>query len=211
MTKMGTTTFIGRASSQIREAHFFALKAGMASPAILDVGPGASVAFMARRAPKWGPFRTAYLLTESALRKSSLFPLRSFEPSEIMGAFCGLSPESFHILDKEPRVIAAVKKEMNGKFPKMRFEYSTCNIEDFSAKGQFDLVFAYNVIQRTNDWSKSLRAISESVRENGILSISFDNKLSFCGGISKNSVDAFLSGFEKLGEWAYGKKPSNRA
>jgi len=200
MTRMGTTTYRNRNEAQIQAARYWAVKCGMKSPAILDIGPGGRVAFLSRQ----GETRQKCpLFVESAIRKSGIFRLKTFEPAEILEAFSGLTPKSMHIVDKEQSIIRSVRKEMERNSSAVKFEYSVCKVEEFNPHAQFDIVFAYNVIQRTVDWRASLYRIADLVNVNGILSITYDTKLGRRSDLTESNVDSFLTIFTRLDSMTY--------
>jgi len=203
MTRLGTTTHMNRNDAGIQSAMHWAEKRGIAPLEILDIGPGGQVAFLSGRGKQGGNWHKCPVFVESAIRKTGMFRLKSFEPSEILAAFSSLTPKSMHILDKEQKVIASIRKEMEASGSPLQFEFSVCRIEEFSPCKKFDIVFAYHVIERMGDWRAALSMISDLVKVNGLLSMTDYGKQALRKDLTGGNVENGLPMFTKLDGTTY--------
>lgn len=178
---LGTTTWMLRNTPHMIRTKEVANELGLHNPTILDYGPGGMVWFLADYLPKndrtqW----TEYLrlknnllkFTDSVLRKTGLFSLETSEPKEIADLLQGLSPKQIYVLDKEERVIDAVKRisERNKLNTKIIPYLIDIDNEEFE-QNIGDIVIAYNVVQRTKNPEKTLERIAKTTRIGGILSV----------------------------------------
>ncbi len=171
---------------------------GLYRPTIIDVGPGGSVNFLLDYLPEgekrsWNylqRFQRGFIRpVETLMRQTHLFPLETSEPEEIAYLFKDLYPAKIYVVDSEPKVIGAVMRiiERNGlPWPIECIKHDIVN-SPMPCNGE--IVFAYNVIQRTSDSIASLKTIANSVTKGGLLSITFYGDIS---GFEKVDYGLFL-------------------
>jgi len=173
-----TTTWKERNYNRLQETRKEAIKLGLLTPTIIDIGPGGLVAFLFYYFPKgdyseWtlreSIVRGMLKLVESPLRKTSLFPLQSSEPGEIVEIFGDLNPRALYIVDLEPRVIEAAKRLLGGLNINSSVRYMNVDISAQQIPYQGEIVIAFNVASRTMSPQKSLESIANSVANGGLL------------------------------------------
>lgn len=176
---LGTTTWRRRNSPRLKRARDAADILGFNSPVIIEYGPGGAVDFLIDYLPEGGKSdwscwdklqRGVVKLTESAVRKTNLFRLETSEPEEIARLFESMSPEGIYVVDKEKKVIDAVKRSYEVANLDTPFHYRVLNIQENQLDKQGDVVIAYNIIERVSDPIKSLESISNSTKLGGLLS-----------------------------------------
>jgi|GEM_PF-3958796 len=192
MTRMCTTTLKGRNTIMKDSLKASAARFGKRSPTVLDIGPGGRVAFFP--AQKIRNVFVNFLMTgmESGLRKATVLPIKTFEPIEIAALLEDLFPARIHILDKEDRIIQACRKAVAGKACQDIFTFEVADILTAPIREKFDIVIAYQVVDRAGDKARALESITGRVNEGGILSISYNDG---------------LPGFERVAPDTYRKYP----
>ena len=176
---LGTTTWKRRNRDRLKRTRDVAIDLGLNNPVIIDYGPGGAVDFLIDWLPKknkpdwniWNKLQGGIVkLAESALRKTNLFYLETYEPKEIAYLFQDLSPEKIYIVDKEKKVIDAVKRMVERNGLPVPIIYQILDIQNYKFEQQGDIVVAYNIIQRTDYPAKSLEHIARTTKIGGLLS-----------------------------------------
>jgi hypothetical protein len=176
-----TTTWIRRSNDTLNYIVDNAVSMGIKSPTVIEYGPGGRVSFMAelfdyrlRHASSEddSSVRGIVHTLESAVRKTGLFSLTTWESREIADVLYPLAPREMHVIDKEQKVIDAAKKSMNGVLS-IAVRYHLLDIEKDPVPLEADLVFAYNVIERTRNRKRAFETIASSVKFNGLLSTTY--------------------------------------
>ncbi len=176
---LGTTTWRQRNTDQLIRTRDAAKDMGLYNSTIIDYGPGGAVNFLMDWLPEgdgedWNLLdklqRGVVKFTESVLRKTHLFSLETSEPEEIAYLFQDLSVQRISVVDKEKKVIDAVKKLVNGNGLSFLIDYFIFDIQKHQFVEQGDIVIAYNIIKRTKDPIQSLDNIAKTTRIGGLLS-----------------------------------------
>ena len=180
--KLGTTTWRNRNTEKIKELHSFAKNEGITSPSISIIGPGGIVKRFSDVSPTGSKEalskkqKIAKLIIhqfESLIRKTNKFTLKSFETEEIINELADLNPVLFKIYDIHEKVLRTIL--LDGYPMEIRRIIMDVCKEKFSETS--DIVFAYNIIQRTEDPLKTFENIISHVKENGLLSLDIGKHL----------------------------------
>jgi SAM-dependent methyltransferase len=176
---LGTTTWRQRNQDRLTLARHCALEIGMTRPVLLDYGPGAAVNFLLDCLPfgdknSWTLYdkirRGLVKFPESVLRKSGVFSLETSEPEEVAYVFSDLSPQRICVVDKEQRVIDAVRRLVERNGLPVPVEYHVLDLQHDHLPLQGDIVFAYNVAERVEGHERALERIANTTRKGGLLS-----------------------------------------
>ena len=194
---LGTTTWRKRNRNRLERTEEVAKYLGLHNPIIIDYGPGGAVDFLIDWLPEggeedWSTWdklqRGVVKLAESALRKTNLFSLETSEPEEIAYLLEDLSPQRIYVVDKERKVIDAVRRMVERNGLPVLIGYHTLDIQNYKFEQQGDIVVAYNVIERTGNPAKSLDHIARTTR---------------IGGLFSTTMKTAPDGFQEKGEGLY--------
>jgi SAM-dependent methyltransferase len=203
MSRMGTTTWQRRNIDHILAAKKAAVASGMFAPSILDVGPGARASIFSKNG-NGKNFGTIFRLFESAARKTGFFHLSTFEPLEILQEFSDLHPRLIFVVDREEKVIQAARETLISHPNSEIFKYEVSKLVDLATDEKFDIIFAYNVLQRTDNWQNTLAKMVNLLNSSGILSISAGPEPN-CPDLTRANLDARLAQFKRIDENTYQK------
>ena len=203
MSALNTTTCKYRNYDGLQQIKQEAIRLNIHHPTIIDIGPGGLINFLFHYFPTEKKERTTQevlyrgliKLVESALRKTDLFDLESSEPREIAEIFSDLQPEVVYVVDREPKVVEAVKRMVERNGIAVNFDYVLIDIATQQIQHQGDIVVAYNVVLGKRDGDKMLEAVAKSVKTDGLLSI---------------RPDIQIQGFRKVNNGLYQKKNLNK-
>lgn len=185
MEKLATTTFKNRHLERLEKVRKEAIKLNLYERDVIEIGPGGLVDFLADTVlHKSGEkmthidsfYRGITKLTETVLRHTGIFNLKTFEPSEILNALRELKPKKLYVLDIEQKVIDAAKRTIENDALRIPVEYCIIDVENqIPYKG--DIVIAYTVAVRTRSPKRALQNIANCVNDGGLLSVTSDEKL----------------------------------
>ncbi|MBN2053065.1 hypothetical protein JW756_06175 [Candidatus Woesearchaeota archaeon] len=183
--KLATTTFEKRNHDKLLRAKEAAEKQSIKAPTIIDVGPGGLVSFLFSHIPAKNDDMTfgekikrkIIKPVEALLRKFYIFELKSSEPLETYQTFDNLNPMKVVIVDREQKVLDAIRKMMDKKELPDYFECLCMDITRHEIPYKGEVVVAYNVLQRTSNQLAALKTIVNSVKKNGILTTTIDYDL----------------------------------
>lgn len=182
MSRLGTTTWKERNYERLRIAKARAMEAGVYRPTIIDFGPGGAVAFLLDHIPKGDCAyhdgvarlrRGVFKLLETAMRKTGAFDLRTAEPEEVARVFEDMSPGMIYVVDKEPRVIDAVRRLDRSRI-NVPMICELADIEKGPLPYKGDVVVAYHSIERTGNPRAAIGNLASSVNDGGFLSTTFE-------------------------------------
>ncbi|MBI2658022.1 hypothetical protein HYX08_05000 [Candidatus Woesearchaeota archaeon] len=178
-----TSTWAGRNYERLQRVKEEAARLQLQNPTIINVGPGGVVDFLFDYFPvgkmkgwtkkeklAWQILR----VVENTLRRAELFDLRTSEPQEILNIFQELEPKQIYVVDREQKVLDAVKRLSFVREYPLLIDYALVNVANQPIPFKGDIVVAYRVAQRTSNPRKSLENIAESVNNGGLLSLNED-------------------------------------
>lgn len=187
-----TTTWKSRNQSLILRTRYKALRKSLLNPTIIDYGPGGLIRFLAPLVPTMNQGNPKNLnfprkiqrgivkASDAVLRRARCFDLETFEPVEIFESFEALHPKKIYVVDNSKAVGDAVEKARDAKFNNTLniLEFIKTDISEKRLPYTGDIVFAFNIAERTRNPESALRNIADSVKSGGLLATTYDVPLS---------------------------------
>ncbi|QQG38571.1 MAG: class I SAM-dependent methyltransferase [Candidatus Woesearchaeota archaeon] len=172
--KLKSTTWKGRNRTRLFELRDAALSLGFRHPTIADIGAGGITFFLSGLHPE-GPKeemvrsqkvqRFLIRFADDIIRKFGLYgSLTVHEIREIKEALACLSPSEIVVVDKDPRLLRAIRDV--GITQRLRLDICVSRLPEPK-----DIVICYNVIQVTEDPNRALENLLDSVADGGLLSL----------------------------------------
>ena len=199
----GTTTFAERHSLELARLRTACEERGLMYPDIVEVGPGGVVSFLFEAMGKGkkdelssGDRTKRYFVKriETVLRRIPFMPLLSSESMEIVNALSTLHPRQLTVMDREERILKALKPLSEKGLSNVQLSAMQHDIESGVPEVSADIVVAYCVVERCDDRDAALATLFGMVRPGGLLSMSYKH--------AKHPA-----GFDRLSDGLYQRVP----